>query len=767
MDDNLPHLRFDRLTPWNPRRTKPGRPQQKGRDAVAHATLLETLTDEAISKGTGLYGFDERLLFKLEMKGVEPLELEHFEGFEVVSQEPGSATVLFADEASLKEFKKRLGVVRSGAKATRADLLFAIDRIDIWSPVDRTGAALKRDGVPKADAFFLDVELWPLERSPARDSLLKAFEKWVEASGMEVADSMSRPSLILYRLRVSTTTLPLLLAHRDVRFVDLPPTYALDVNVFAIAVGDVPPPRTAPAGSAAIAILDTGVVRNHPFLRGAVGEAKSFVDGADAADEHGHGTSVAGLALFHDIHDRAARRDFGCDVRIFSGRVLEANGRAQPKLLEKQVESAVEYFSTNYGVKVFNLSVGDESKPYDNGHVRGLAVTLDEISRTRKVLFVVAVGNYRGREEPPRWRSDYPRYLLDRSSSRLLDPAPALNVLTVGGLARYEAPIQASGTDPAFQCVARTNQPSPFSRSGPGPRNAIKPDLVDYAGNYAVNVGSETAPLANSLGEVSLNHAFAAGDLLSEKVGTSFAAPKVSHLAAKVIGRYPDASLNLVRALLVGSAKVPKAALDLSLEPDELRRLVGYGRTTEVDACQSTQGRVTLMSEAELEENATHFFEIPLPEGFLSTGRRDRSITVALAHTPMVRTTRIDYRASKFDFRVVRALNHGAVAKVFSKTKQSDREEIIKEVRPPSVGWAARSKGTVQSASYSLKVLDDGLRAEKLFVVVSREVPRWASNRLPLEPYALVVTLEDQASAQAKMYNQVEVLVRQRVRQRT
>jgi hypothetical protein len=86
-----------------------------------------------------------------------------------------------------------------------------------------------------------------------------------------------------------------------------------------------------------------------------------------------------------------------------------------------------------YNCRVFNFSYGDRNKIYDGRHLRGLAYTLDRLTRELGVLFVVPTGNLLATELPENPREHYPKYLL-ASNARLLDPAPALNVLTVGGL---------------------------------------------------------------------------------------------------------------------------------------------------------------------------------------------------------------------------------------------------------------------------------------------------------------------------------------------
>ena len=52
----------------------------------------------------------------------------------------------------------------------------------------------------------------------------------------------------------------------------------------------------SPAGSAVVAILDTGVEAGHPDLAGQLVAGASFVEGASAtADPSGHGTAMAGI----------------------------------------------------------------------------------------------------------------------------------------------------------------------------------------------------------------------------------------------------------------------------------------------------------------------------------------------------------------------------------------------------------------------------------------------------------------------------------------
>ncbi|MBK7034739.1 MAG: S8 family serine peptidase [Ignavibacteria bacterium] len=82
------------------------------------------------------------------------------------------------------------------------------------------------------------------------------------------------------------------------------------------------------------------------------------------------------------------------------------------------------------------------------------------------------------------------------------------------------------------------------------------------------------------------------GRLLAERAGTSFAAPHVAHAAARLLAEVPDASMNLLRALLVASGKIPAASHDLfNGQEDQIARVVGYRMVEVSNLCRSTENR--------------------------------------------------------------------------------------------------------------------------------------------------------------------------------
>ncbi|VFN05354.1 MAG: Subtilase family protein [Candidatus Kentron sp. G] len=274
-------------------------------------------------------------------------------------------------------------------------------------------------------------------------------------------------------------------------------------------------------------------------------------------------------------------------LRLFSGRILDKDNENTTGFVENHIEKAVRYFVNEYHCKVFNLSFGDTNKPYLGGHLRGLSLILDTLARELEVLLLVSAGNHRIGEDSPdglAWRENYPHYLLDEAW-RIIEPAPALNVLTVGSLARHDQTwnSQRYPLDPSEIPIAQPDQPSPFTRSGHSVDGAIKPELVAHGGNWALSTraGHALMDRVAGLGVVSTNHRFADGHPFTVDAGTSMAAPQVAHLAASILREHPDASANLLRALLCAHAVVPEASQDLIDQNKDFRKVCGYGRVDE------------------------------------------------------------------------------------------------------------------------------------------------------------------------------------------
>ena len=101
---------------------------------------------------TDVGGYDERRLIKITLTDkIQPEEVARASaGVEIVSQEEGTLLLAFATEQELEEFEAKLARLAAGEGVTYLNVIYALRDLDHWSPEDRTGWALRRDGFRNA-----------------------------------------------------------------------------------------------------------------------------------------------------------------------------------------------------------------------------------------------------------------------------------------------------------------------------------------------------------------------------------------------------------------------------------------------------------------------------------------------------------------------------------------------------------------------------------------------------------------------------------------
>lgn len=767
------HLRLEKEAPLADRHPRTGRGTAAPTDPKGHGDALarsfRAVRDLTVDE-RDVGGFDDRRLLKIRLReGVGMLPaFEVIPGIEVVSQEARAVVLAFATDAGLDEVERRLTALARDGAVTRAELLYAIDGFDQWTPEDRMGAALRQQGFRDAPVQVLDVELWPQEQPLRRQAALGSFREFAVGLDVELLDQVVSPSLLMVRVRCTSEAAHLLLRNRDVRTIDLPPLHGLSVGVVLADVNRFPTVGPPPDDAPMIGVLDSGLVTGHPLLATAVGDAQGFVLPNRSPDDSApawHGSFVAGLALYGDVSARIGEGAFTPSLRILSGRVFNHDGDDQTEFVENAVERAVRELSGQYGCRVFNLSYGDLNKVYDGRHVRGLAYTLDRLTRELGVLFVVPTGNLTELGLPDDPVAAFPQYLLD-DSSRLLDPATAINAITVGGLSRHEATREAQRHPDHIESrpISRRDCPFPLTRCGPSIGGAIKPDLVEHAGNIAVTRQPGRTD-HRGLGVVSTNGGFAGGHAFKEDIGTSFAAPAVAHRASLLLRELPRASNHLLRALLGAHARWPEASASL-LNPDDdpagrdrAARLLGYGFVQDGALLQSLDNAVSLVAEERIANDQCQFFAVPIPDELWQGGRRTREVSVALAYSPAVRTTRLAYRMTRLKYSLVASDNLDSVIRAFQRNRDQGMGE---RATARWISGDARNCGTLQVSRWSFRQRLQG----SLYVVVTRQDAPWSTVANEPEPYGLCVAITDLQNAESRLYAQIQAILRARVEQR-
>jgi hypothetical protein len=198
------HLKFARVVHDTERHRKRGRQPEPPPDPKAFGELLQRKFVDAKSEIVkDIEGFDSRRLVKIVLApGHAMPELERF-GVQIVSQEDKTVVLAFASEEGLREFERRLATLAQTGAVKRQDILFAIQDFDRWTPEDRKGPALRREGIPAQEVIVLDVELWPSELADQRKQCLESFKNWLQRLGIEALDTVFQPSLVMVRVRAA------------------------------------------------------------------------------------------------------------------------------------------------------------------------------------------------------------------------------------------------------------------------------------------------------------------------------------------------------------------------------------------------------------------------------------------------------------------------------------------------------------------------------------------------------------------------------------
>ena len=357
----------------------------------------------------------------------------------------------------------------------------------------------------------------------------------------------------------------------------------------------------------------------------------------------------------------------------------------------------------------------------------------------------------------------------------LLDPGTSLLSLTAGGL----TDAAASGAHNSHETLRRQPMgkpgwPSPITRKGPGPGQAVKPEVSESAGT----LGIEEGVLVSNDAELGVIGASAeAGRLLNWDVGTSYAVPLVSRVAAAVVSKFPTFSAELIRSLvLVSTERLPFAdnwdGTD-SVRLEAERALVGYGRPSIARATESTSHRAILVAEDSIQVNGVHIYEIPVPSSFMSPGGK-RGLDVALAYSPPTRVRRLDYMASGMEYHIVKGLPLDEVAEVFARVdegEEEDGEDDDEEEISSASGLGSnlvklvpttqtRSRGANQLGRKVFHQRLDASTDNPMFLVV-RNINRWDDDAAR-QPYALAVALwrdEGQPELHAELQALLEAAV--------
>ena len=313
---------------------------------------------------------------------------------------------------------------------------------------DRTPRALVRDGPEGAapsgevhgteEEIIVDVLFLPAPDGHVSPQGLNSLSAFAKGAGGQILDSAIRTTFVSARVKMKGQALQSFLEYRDdVAEVELPPyTRRRARQSLEFGLDDVqpvaPPPPTAPI----VCVVDSGIREGHPLIEPSMmpGESRSFPASLGPpipnvnASPAGHGTLVAGLAVFGDVRRHVEARKFTSSARLINARMLgdqsELDTNRQPFLRE-----VVDHVAPD--CRILNLSLGLEEPA---SKLTRFGAELDELVRSHGALLIVSSGNREIQDLGSPRRARYPTW-MEHDDNRVCAPGESLNALTVGGIA--------------------------------------------------------------------------------------------------------------------------------------------------------------------------------------------------------------------------------------------------------------------------------------------------------------------------------------------
>lgn len=641
-------------------------------------------------------GVDPRLVLVIEFHSVVDSDEIHRNGMVLLDGSDRSAVVAFSDDPALAVFHERLaayrGEIPEGQKAPKFGAFFdAVVSIRAYGPQDRISPALASyvARLTEPEQLRLDVRCWHPDNSVLADEWMDECRAAAEAAGGELVTSYKNDAIgiLIARVFLPSDRLAEFAEVDVIASIDRLPATDLSIAEFHALSAEqlpeiVPPSPHAPV----LGLIDSGVASAHPLIAGTVIAAETLSPYiSDGEDRHGHGTMVASLALHGHIPSALRRPRLVPIAKIVSVSVLDGDAAFPDETLwESDLAAAIEYCA-DQGARVINISLGDPTRPFIPPRQPAVASVVDYLARQRDLVIVVSTGNAdpdvylsTTSDDPTR---TYVSDLLHHPEGGIIPPGTAALALTVGGIVSASAAGGFTSREPVERRpFGEVGWPSTVTRRGPGVERAIKPELVAPSGTHGFQPPRRVTDAELGVIGASARHT---ERLLRYDIGTSYAAPLVSRIALGILGRYPEFSSNLVRALTLLGATPTWNGEELGREDGVLtkserrfatRQLLGYGQSSLGTALEVTSHRAVLVAEGEIAMDAVHVYELPIPTSFYESGGT-RDVDVAVVFDPPTRSQRLDYLGNKIESYLVRDIEINELLEIFSKFADEDSPE--------------------------------------------------------------------------------------------
>jgi hypothetical protein len=381
-----------------------------------------------------------------------------------------------------------------------------------------------------------------------------------------------------------------------------------------------------------VCLLDTGINITNPLLINLVPprHLDAVEPGWTRADTHahGHGTPMAGIALYGDLSDALASAE---RIQIYhhleSVKLLERNHQHDPLVYGAVTQEAIsrgEAINPNFK-RMICMAITSEAFDH-KGRPSSWSSAIDQsifgsiVEPNENMLFFVSSGNL-----PLEQRKFYP---LSNNDFSIQDPAQSFNAITVGAYTLKD--LINLEQFPASELLASRGSMSPCNTTSTnwGSDWSRKPDIVLEGGNQGLQNEDTIDP--DSLQLLSTSKGGVGRPWLTTFSDTSAATALASKFAAELYYSYPNLLPETIRALIIHSADWTPSMLqnrpisELSLlEKEKLFSLVGYGVPNMQKARYSANNSLSLIIEriikpykyedSRIKTDEFHLVDLPWP----------------------------------------------------------------------------------------------------------------------------------------------------------
>ncbi|MBD3624563.1 MAG: S8 family peptidase [Rhodobacteraceae bacterium] len=536
-----------------------------------------------------------------------------------------------------------------------------------------------------------------------------------------------------------------------------------------------------------VTLMDTGVSRAHPLIQPALSaeDRHAAYPAWGLEDVKGHGTEMAGLALFGDLTPKLHQGNaVAVENRLESVKLLPDAGVNPHHLLgavTRQAINTVEQIGERRRTFTMTTTTGEDT-PHD-GAPTSWSTEVDQLAAGvsgnvgQQRLILVSAGN------TDNFTFGAGHYLerCDHEDNEIESPAQAWNALSVGA---YTEKTMLPDAEPA-QALAPFGDLSPASRTASWSSHwPNKPDVVLEGGNWALR--AMPPPMRHGwLSLLSTHHNYPVRSFTfthDTSAATALAAKDVSELWSD----YPTLWPETVRGLYVASARwTPQMRVHLPANPNKghytpLFQRYGYGVPDLVRARRSASNALTLIVEDSITpyglsdktggdvHNEMKLFTLPWPvEALRALGNADVTLRVALSSfvapnpSEASRGVRYRYASHNLRFQLNRAGENEVqfLARISKAAEKPDGPEN-EEDDLWDFGSNRRHVGSLHIDQLTCKASD---LARRNLLAVHPVTGWWKSkNRLaqelPSVRYALIIEI-DAEELEVELYAEVQAAV--------